>query len=196
MLEGAEFRTKEMKELVRKEYLRRVKLVAGSWLYGGNLIQSVNTWAVSVVRYTAGILEWTEKELKEMDIKTRKRLAIKGIFHMNSSVDRLYMKREVGGRGLISVEECVRAEELGLCEYVAGIEEWMLKVVGTGLDGNAESKLGFKRRLADGRKSRLFGKKLHGKFFNETKDVADEKSWNWLRRGSLHKSTEMYVCAA
>jgi hypothetical protein len=47
-----------------------------------------------------------------MDVKTRKMLSAKGAFHMNSSVDRLYMKREVGGRGLISVEECARAEEL------------------------------------------------------------------------------------
>lgn len=196
VLEGACIKTKEMKDLVRKEYMRRVKLVAGSWLYGGNLMRSVNTWAVSVVRYTAGILEWTEAELKAMDVKTRKMLAAKGAFHMNSSVDRLYMKREVGGRGLISVEECVRAEELGLCDYVAYSDEWMLKVVGTRLDGDAEPKLDFKKRMADGRKDRLLEKKLHGKFFKETKDVADEKSWQWLRRGSLYKTTEGYVCAA
>ena len=197
VLEGACIKTKEMKELVMKEYMRRVKLVAGSWLYGGNMMQSVNTWAVSVVRYTAGILEWTEAELKMMDVKTRKMLAAKGALHMKSSVDRLYMKREVGGRGLISVEECVRAEELGLCEYVAYSDEWMLKVVGTRMDGNVEPKLDFKKRMAVGRSDRLKAKKLHGKFFNETKDVADvEKSWLWLRRGSLYAETEGYVCAA
>ena len=112
---------------VKTEYLRRVRLVAGSWLRGGNMVRAVNTWAVSVVWYTAGILEWNKPELKAMDMKTRKLLTMKGAFHMNSSVDRLYMKRQVGGRGLISVEECVRAEELGLCEYVAGSDEWMLE---------------------------------------------------------------------
>ena len=113
---------------------------------------------------------------------------------MNSSVDRLYMKRQVGGRGLISVEECVRAEELGLCEYVAGSDEWMLKVVGAQLEAEAEPKLDFKKRMAEERKVRLMGKNLHGKFFKETKDVADERSWQWLRRGSLYKTTEGYVC--
>ena len=121
--------TKEMKNLVRKEYLRRVRLVAGSWLYGGNMVRAVNTWAVSVVRYTAGILEWSDSELKAMDVKTRKLLTMKGAFHRNSSVDRLYMKRQVGGRGLISVEECVKAEVLGLSEYVAGSKKRMLRVV-------------------------------------------------------------------
>ena len=62
VLEGACIKTKEMKDLVKTEYLRRVRLVAGSWLRGGNMIRAVNTWAVSVVRYTAGILEWSKPE--------------------------------------------------------------------------------------------------------------------------------------
>ena len=196
VLEGASILTKEMKNLVKKEYLRRVRLVAGSWLYGGNMVRAVNTWAVSVVRYTAGILEWSDSELKAMDVKTRKLLTMKGAFHRNSSVDRLYMKRQVGGRGLISVEECVKAEVLGLNEYVAGSEEWMLKVVESRLGAGAEPKFEFKKRMAEERKDRLTGKNLHGKFFKETKDVADEKSWQWLRRGSLYKTTEGYLCAA
>ena len=38
ILEGVEIRQGEMKELIRKEYLRRVKVVASSWLYGGHVI--------------------------------------------------------------------------------------------------------------------------------------------------------------
>ena len=112
--EGADIKTKEMKEIVRKEYLRRVKLVAKSKLYAGNMLQAVNTWAVSVVRYTAGILNWYDAELKAMDIKTRKCLTMNGAYHRKSNVDRLYMKRKDGGRGLISVKQCVRSEEAGL----------------------------------------------------------------------------------
>ena len=112
VLEGAGIKTREMKELVRKEYLRRVKLVAESKLYAGNLVRAVNVWAVSVVRYTAGILDWTEKELKAMDVKTRKTLTRNGVFHMQSSVDRLYMKLKVGGRRLIGVKQ--------LCEVRGG----------------------------------------------------------------------------
>ena len=70
-LQGASIKTKEMKELVRKEYLRRVRRVARSRLYAGNLITAVNVWAVSVVRYTAGVLDWSARDLKDMDIKSR-----------------------------------------------------------------------------------------------------------------------------
>ena len=79
-----------------------------------------------------------------MDVKTRKLLTMKGAFHRNSSVDRLYMKQQVGGRGLISVEECVKAEVLGLSDYVAGSDEWMLKVAGMRLVAGAEPNLDFK----------------------------------------------------
>lgn len=37
---------REIKEKVRREYLERVKLVARSMLYGGNLIKAINVWAV------------------------------------------------------------------------------------------------------------------------------------------------------
>ena len=67
--------------------MRRVKLVAKSRLYAGNLINGVNAWAVSVVRYSAGVLDWTKKVLKEMDVRTRKLLKMFGAFHMRSSVD-------------------------------------------------------------------------------------------------------------
>ena len=40
-----------------------------------------------------------------------------GGLHPKSDVDRLYVKRKEGGRGLISVERCIREEEnsLGFC---------------------------------------------------------------------------------
>jgi hypothetical protein len=146
VLEGARFKTKEMKELVRREYLRRVRRVAGSRLNGGNLITAVNVWAVSVVRYTAGVLDWSALDLKDMDIKTRKLLTLNGAFNMRSNKDRLYMKRKVGGRGLISMEECVRAEEAGLRDYVMDSGEWMLKVVANGMVAG-ESNMNYERRL-------------------------------------------------
>ncbi len=195
VLEGASIKTREMKALIRKEYLRRVRRVAGSRLNAGNLITAVNVWAVSVVRYTAGVLDWSARDLKEMDVKTRKLLTVNGAFHMRSNVGRLYMKRKVGGRGLISVEECVRAEEAGLREYVMDSDEWMLKVVANGMVAG-ESKVDYQRRLQRERSEDLRAKKLHGKFFNETDLVADERSWQWMRSGFLDKRAESFVTAA
>ena len=123
MLEATGIKNKEMKEMVGKEYYRRVKLLAGTKLYARYMIGAINSWAVSIVRYTAGILDWAESELTKMDIKTRKILTMNGVHHKRSNVDRLYIKRKDGGRGLISVNECVRTEEANLRDYVLHSEE-------------------------------------------------------------------------
>ena len=114
VLQECTIKQKRMKEIVRQEYLRRVKAVAKSKLYCRNLFTAINAWAVSVIRYPAGVLDWTEMELKEMDIKTRKILTLNGVFHKKGNVDRLYLKRDEGGRGLISVEDCVKMEVCNL----------------------------------------------------------------------------------
>ena len=57
----------EMKELVRKEYFSRVKKILKSKLNGGNTIKAINSRAVSIIRYGAGIVDWTKEELQEMD---------------------------------------------------------------------------------------------------------------------------------
>jgi hypothetical protein len=195
VLEGADIMQKEMKEKVKKEYLRRVKAVAKSMLYGGHLIKAINAWAVSVVRYSAGVLDWTDKELKAMDVKTRKILTMNGVFHMRSSTYRLYIKRKEGGRGLISIVDCVKEEELGLFGYVKMSEEWMLKVVGEALQVG-ETKREYKKRVDKQRKDILKEKKLHGKFLVDVEEVADARSWQWIQGGYLAKSTEAYVFAA
>ena len=195
VLEGADIMQKEMKEKVRQEYMKRVKLVAKSKLYGGNLIKAVNAWAIGVVRYSAGILDWSDRELKAMDVKTRKRLTMFGAFHKKGSVPRLYMKRKDGGRGLISVFDCVKLEEFALSEYVKEIEEWMLKVVGETLPVG-ETKNEYKKRVEKTRMESFLGKGLHGEFMRDVSKVADARSWQWLRAGYFGKGTEGYVFAA
>ena len=125
ILQEADVKCTEMKEVVRNEYLRRLKAVARSKLYAKNLIVAVNAWAVSVIRYSAGVIDWKEKELKDMDIKTRKILTMNGIFHKKSNVDRLYLRRAEGGRGLISIEDCVKMEICGLKDYLDINPGWL-----------------------------------------------------------------------
>ena len=54
---------------------------------GGNLVNGINAWAVGVVRYSAGIVDWTVEELVIMNTKTRKILAMNGCLHTRMSLD-------------------------------------------------------------------------------------------------------------
>ena len=50
----------EMKAKVKKEYTGRVRKILKSKFNGGNTVTAINTWAVVLVRYTAGIVSWTK----------------------------------------------------------------------------------------------------------------------------------------
>ena len=110
ILEADGIKHDEMKEQLKKECIRSVRIVLKSKLNGGNIILTINSRAVSIVRYGAGIIKWTKNELEEMDRKTRKLVSIYGAQHPKADVDRLYLKRCDGGRDLIGVEDCVQAE--------------------------------------------------------------------------------------
>ena len=56
ILEADKFLEEKMKLNVSKEYIRRLKKVLKSKLDGGNLVLGVNTWAVSLLRYSAAFV--------------------------------------------------------------------------------------------------------------------------------------------
>jgi len=138
--------------------------VAKSKLYARNLMMAINVWAVSVVRYSAGILDWTKLELAQMDVKTRKILTMNGIFHKKGNVDRLYLKRNEGGRGLMSVEDCVRIEENNLEGYMTNSLESLIvaanDILYEGSKRMCESGVEYRNRVAIERSERVWNKEL------------------------------------
>ena len=62
----------EIKEKVKAEYLRRVCKVLEIKLNDGNIIIGINTWAVSLLRYSAAFIDWNCAELAQLDQITRK----------------------------------------------------------------------------------------------------------------------------
>ena len=83
-------------------------------LNGKNKTTAINTWAVAIFRYGAGVIDWKDSELKRNDRKSRKMMTNYGALHPKSDVNRLYVKRKEGGRGMSSVEQVVREEENSL----------------------------------------------------------------------------------
>ena len=81
-----------MKIRLQNEYYRRLKRILKSKLNGKNLIMAVNTWAVSVLRYGAGVINWTKAELESIDRKTRKQMTIYGMLRPRADVQRLYLR--------------------------------------------------------------------------------------------------------
>ena len=112
-------------------------MVLKSKLNGKNKKTAINAWTVAVFRYEAGILQWKDSELKDVDRKSRKNITMYGALHLKRYVDRLYVKRKEGGRGLMGVECCVKGEENRL-GYVANSEENLIRDVATAETINTE----------------------------------------------------------
>ena len=117
ILEYNKIKESRMKESFRREYLRRIKLIMKSTLNGSNKIVRINTWADPLMRYGAGIVKWTKSELDEIDRKTRTIVTLNKELHPGSDIDRLYVSRTKGGRGLIGCKMRVKAEENSLGWY-------------------------------------------------------------------------------
>ena len=49
----------QMKDMIRKEYLRRTRKLLETKLSSKNLFKGINTWAVILVRYSGPFLKWT-----------------------------------------------------------------------------------------------------------------------------------------
>ncbi|WP_175564860.1 hypothetical protein, partial [Escherichia coli] len=79
------------------KYLQRVRQVLRSQLNGKNKVQAINTYALPVIRYPAGIISWPKEDIEATDVKTRKLFTMHGGLHPKSSILRLYTKRKEGG---------------------------------------------------------------------------------------------------
>ena len=155
---------------------------------------------MAVFRYGAGILEWKESELKNVDRKSRNTMTMYGALHPKSDVDRLYITRKEGGRGLMSVEHCVREEENSLGFYVVNSEENLIRGVSAAKTINMEDILTsgeFKKQIEQELKQNWSEKKMYGQFVREMPENVDrDKTWQWLSKCDLKIGTEALLCAA
>ena len=120
ILETDTIKQAEMK--IQKEYIRRTRKLLETKLNSRNLIKGINTWVVPLIRYSGPFLKWTRDELKQMDQRTRKLMAMHKALHPRDDVDRLYVSRKEGGRGLASIEDSVDASIQRLKDYIQKYE--------------------------------------------------------------------------
>ena len=146
----------KMKETIRKEYTRRVRLIMRSQLNSKNKFTAINSLAVPVVTYSFPVVNWTSAEIKKLDVKTRKLLTIHRAHHPKADVDRLYIKRSEGGRGLLQIEMLHKSELIGMDEYFSKNKDWMIECVRSH-DKN-------KKRYSISQKAREFTKDLRCDF--------------------------------
>ena len=119
------------KQRVVKVYKTRVKKIWNSELNATNKAIAHNVFAVPIITPTIGILNWTKKEICDLDVTTRKILMMAGAIRAASDIDRLYIQRSKGGRGLRSIEDMYEIRTVGMMQHLeeAAEKHSLLKLV-------------------------------------------------------------------
>jgi len=109
----------QMKERFKQEY-RRLRIFIKSELNARNKNAETGALAVPILRYSFGIINWRIEEKTQIDRETRKMLTMYKMHHPKADIDRLYVKRKKGGRGLVQVEAAYKAEIINIAKYFKG----------------------------------------------------------------------------
>ena len=155
---------------------------------------------------TVGILDWTKKEIKDLDIMTRKIISMNRGFHLASDVNRLYTSRTKGDKGITSIEDMYESRTIGIMKHLeeASDTNSLIQMVRKSENNNV-MRLGkeFEKRIQEGQgtgkitdsmrkdhEKKWKEKVTHGSLQSqiEKDDTIDQKATNnWLQqRFSAH----------
>ena len=82
----------------------------------------MNTWVITIVIYSEPFLKWISEKLEQMNQRTRKLMTMRKALHSRDDVDRRYVSRKEGGRGLVNIEDKVDASIQRLEDYIENHE--------------------------------------------------------------------------
>ena len=189
ILEANTIKQGQMKNKIKKEYLRRTRKLFETKLSRRNLIKGINTWAVPlVIRGVQPKYFRIFRTLSEVDQRTRNLMTMHKALHSRDDVGRLYVSRKEGGRGLASIEDSVDASIQRLEDYIEKHEGGLITTIRNDTDNTMDNRM-------TTRKQKWEEKQIYGRF-KRLINISDEKTWIWLRKGNLKGETESLLIAA
>ena len=196
LMESDRLQSDCIKTKVRKEYKKRIRLILKSKLHGRHQIDAINSFALPVLTYPAGIIKYTQEEKRSLDNMTRKQMNMHGSLHPRADVDRLYVPRKSGGRGLLSVEDSINKEENSISQYIKTSTEPILKLTTEILlNKSPVPKETYTDNIRSKRMEAWSQKKLHG-MWPKNLEKQSTQSNSWLQKSNLKPPTEALITAA
>ena len=110
--------------------------------------------------------------------------------HHRDDVDRLYVPRKQGGRGLASIEHSIDTSIQRHEDYIEEHERGLI----TALRNNTDNTIYNKMTIT--RKQKWEGKPLYGPLKRLMNNISLDKTCTWLRKGNFKRETESFLMAA
>jgi hypothetical protein len=181
--------------------------------------------AVPVLRCSFGTVNWRLEEIKKIVRKTSKMLIGYKMHHPKANIDRLYVKRKEGGRGLSQTEAAYKTEIINIAEYLNKKYEDQFvnikshdnnqpnmnstvkaaaKIIDELSQPNKNSDMekdgikNTKARLEESLKRKWENKVMHGQYIRsiDKQLISEEDAFLWLLKGDLKAETESEMVAA
>ena len=119
-------KTKNVVKRVKNEVKRRTKMLVETELNDANLIRAINEKLVPVAAYLMNVCQFNKGELMELDQVVKRELRSRNMLGRQGSDERLYLKREDGGRGLKSMRDVYKETRVRVTCYMAkSTNEWI-----------------------------------------------------------------------
>lgn len=214
---------KKMKTKLKSEYYRRIRQIMKTELNARNKITAISSLAVPVIQYSFGIIKWTKAEIRKIDCQTRKLLTMYGALHPRSDINRLYVSRKEGGRGMQNIEDSYSIAIEGLNQYLklkSNTDKYLRMVYRqqtkdykdiSNKEDNQEDKNNrtseteevktyknhLKNQLKKYQLTTWKQKPMHGQILKETEKetINSNLTWQWLKHANLKSETEALVTA-
>lgn len=194
--------TKEMKENIQNKYKNRLTRLMRTQLNAKNKIKGINSWAIPILTYSFGVIQWTTTDLQELDRITRRILTNNRALHPNSAIERLYLPRNRGGRGLINIEATHNIQIHNLQTYFNNKETNSVLHAAIKKADKKYTPLSTHIQLQQTDKKTLItklihtweSKQLHSRFKNDL-NKQHQLSTKWMELGQLYIETEGFMCA-
>ena len=110
--------------------------------------------------------------------------------HPRDDVDRLYVSRKEGGRGLSSIKNSVDTLIQQLKDYIEKHKGGLITSIRNNTDITIDD------RMTITRKQKWDKKQLYGHFKRLINTILHQKTWTWLRKGNLKRETVSLLIVA
>ena len=110
--------------------------------------------------------------------------------HPRDDVDRLYVSRKEGGRGLASIEDSVDVSIQRLEDYIQKHEGGLITATRNYTENTMNN------RMTITRKQKQEGKQLYGQFKRLINNISHDKTWTWLRKENFKREIESLLITA
>ena len=113
-------------ERIKKEIRKTLRHLTGLNLNDKNLMKAINCRVVTVAGYVMNVCNLEKDDLGKLDMTVKSVLRKEGFHGKQSSDERLYLKRNEGGRGLKSFKEVYDETKTRVtCYMAAAASEWI-----------------------------------------------------------------------